>query len=139
MALERLPAKPLTLEIVLEPEDGGWHVSVPAVEGCHAWGPNLSQARRKIREALACCPGQFGSAEKADQAVAAAVFEEQVKLPPALKRALNQCQLAQASLVRARRDSAEGARELVESLGLRDTGELLGLSQEGVRALLKAE
>lgn len=139
MARERLPAKPLTLEIVLEPEDGGWHVSIPAVEGCHSWGPNLGQARRKIREALACCPGLFGSSANMDEAAEAAVFEEELKLPPALKRALNQCQRAQASLIRARRDSAESARELVENLGLRDTGELLGLSQEGVRALLKAE
>jgi hypothetical protein len=66
------------------------------------------------------------------------VFEEELRLPPAVKAAVSRYQKAQASVARAKEDSAASARELAQSLSLRDAGELLGLSQEGVRKLLKA-
>ncbi len=40
-------------EIVYEPdEDGGFHVSVPLLKGCHSWGATRDEARRNAREAI---------------------------------------------------------------------------------------
>jgi predicted RNase H-like HicB family nuclease len=138
MSRKKLAAKPLSFGVVFEPDEGGWHVSIPSVKGCHAWGQSLGQARRNIREALACAVDVFGSEAQADEAAAGAVFEEELRLPPAVKAAVSRYQKAQASVARAKEDSAASARELAQSLSLRDAGELLGLSQEGVRKLLKA-
>ena len=44
-------------KIVVEPdkfEDGGgaWHVSCPALKGCHSWGHSYEEALSNIREAI---------------------------------------------------------------------------------------
>ena len=44
-------------KIVFEPdkfEDGGgaWHVSCPALKGCHSWGRSYEEALSNIREAM---------------------------------------------------------------------------------------
>lgn len=137
MSRKKLAPKPLTFEVVFERDEDGWHVTIPSVKGCHTWGQSLSQARRNIREALACCVDVFGSPEQADEAAASAVLEERLKLPAPLKAAVGRYEKEQASLASAKRNSAAIARELAASLSLRDAGELLGLSQEGVRKLLK--
>ena len=42
-----------TFEAVFEAdEDGGVHVSVPALKGCHSWGATRAEAREHIREAI---------------------------------------------------------------------------------------
>ena len=43
-----------TFEAVSEAdEDGGFHVSVPALKGCHSWGATRAEARQHIKEAVA--------------------------------------------------------------------------------------
>jgi predicted RNase H-like HicB family nuclease len=40
-------------EVVFEPEeDGGYHVYVPALKGCHSHGATREEARRNIGEAM---------------------------------------------------------------------------------------
>ena len=40
-------------EVVFEPdEDGGFHVYVPALKGCHSWGATREQACTHIVEAI---------------------------------------------------------------------------------------
>ena len=40
-------------EVVFEPdEDGGFHVYVPALKGCHSWGATRGEARAHIVEAI---------------------------------------------------------------------------------------
>ena len=40
-------------EVVFEPdEDGGFHVLVPALKGCHSWGATREEARPRIKEAI---------------------------------------------------------------------------------------
>lgn len=131
---KKLAAQPLSFKVVFEPDGDGWHVAIPSVKGCHTSGQSLGQARRNIREALACCADVF---DDPDQVAASAVFDERLRLPAPLRAAVNRYQQAQASVARAKKSSAESARELAEQLSLRDAGELLGLSQEGVRKLLK--
>ncbi len=42
-----------TFEAVFEPdEDGGTHVYVPALKGCHSWGDTREEARAHIVEAI---------------------------------------------------------------------------------------
>ena len=43
-----------TFEVVFEPdEDGGTHVYVPALKGCHSWGASRGEARAHVIEAIA--------------------------------------------------------------------------------------
>ena len=40
-------------EVVFEPdEDGGFHVYVPALKGCHSWGATREEAREHVKEAI---------------------------------------------------------------------------------------
>ena len=41
-----------TFEVVFEPDEGGYHVYVPALKGCHSWGATREEARERIREAI---------------------------------------------------------------------------------------
>jgi len=139
MPRKNLAAHPVTLKVTFEPDGGGWHVAIPSVPGCHTWGQSLGQARRNIREALAACSDVFAD----PAAVAATVkFEERMKLPAEVQAALRGQRRVRAKATREaerlRLASAQTARVLTEKFSLRDAGELLGLSQEGVRNLLKA-
>ena len=40
-------------EVVFEPDEGGFHVSVPALKGCHSWGATRDEAREMVRDAIA--------------------------------------------------------------------------------------
>lgn len=138
MPRQKLATKPVKFRVVFEPDGGGWHVTIPSVKGCHTWGQSLGQARRNIREALACCVDVFGTEAEADAVAASAVFEEDVKLSAPARAAVQRYKRAQATAGRARVDSAESAKELAKELSLRDAGELLGMSPEGVRKMMKA-
>ena len=39
-------------EVVFEPDEGGFHVYVPALKGCHSWGATRDEARNQIKEAI---------------------------------------------------------------------------------------
>jgi predicted RNase H-like HicB family nuclease len=40
-------------EVVFEPdEDGGFHVYVPVLKGCHSWGISREEAREHVKEAI---------------------------------------------------------------------------------------
>jgi len=40
-------------EVVFEPEEeGGYHVSCPALKGCHSFGRTKEEARQKIAQAI---------------------------------------------------------------------------------------
>lgn len=40
-------------EVVYEPDEGGFHVFVPALKGCHSGGPLRDEAREHVKEAIA--------------------------------------------------------------------------------------
>jgi predicted RNase H-like HicB family nuclease len=132
-------ADPVTLRVVFEPDDGGWHVHVPSLQGCRSWGRSLSEARRNIREAISLCEEELGDA---DAVARDAILEEDIQLDPGLRRLLEQLELvkakAEAEVAAAKALTAIVAEQLTKDLSLRDAGELLGLSQEGVRKALKA-
>lgn len=115
-----------------------WIVTIPAVQGCHSWGRSLAEARRNIREALAVSLDD----DARDAIAEAAEFEEDVRWPKGARAAARRLEAArgkaEAEAARLRAIAAAEARAITEQLSLRDAGELLGLSAEGVRKLLKA-
>ena len=130
-----------TFKVVYEPEPDGsaWNVSIPSVAGCHTYGRSLAEARRNIREALSLFEEDFDG--KADEVAAVAVFEEDIRLAPEVRAAVKRFEKTRAKeeelLTKLRDLSAELARTISGKLSLRDTGELLGLSPEGVRKVMK--
>lgn len=132
-------AKEVKLDTVFEPDEGGWHVYVPSLQGCRSWGRSLTEARRNIREAISLQEEAFADA---DAVARDAVLVEDIRLPAKTKAALARAEAAkakaEAEAAKAKAASLEAARKLTEAVSLRDAGELLGISQEGVRKILKA-
>ena len=114
-------------------ESGAWIVRIPAVRGCHTYGRSLDQARRRIREALSLW---VDDAEDV-------VIEEQLRLPAsarlALQRAKRARERAERERSRAQEETERTARALLDELGIgmRDAGELLGLSHQRVQQLVR--
>ena len=128
------PVKAASYRVVLErDESGAWIARVPRVPGCHTYGRTLEQARRRIREALALW------IEDAD----VAELVEDVRLPAAAREAIRRSRRARSAAEARRLDAqlatAEAAQALVEELhlGVRDAGELLGLSHQRVQQLVR--
>jgi predicted RNase H-like HicB family nuclease len=126
---------------VFTPDEGGaWNVTIPAVPGCHTWGRSLSEARRNIREALEVSLDD----ENRTKIAAKAEIEEEHRLPKALAvaireaRALAEKTTALRAKLRAMQVMAAAEMTRTNRLSLRDAGELLDVSQEGVRKLLAA-
>ena len=130
-----------TFQVVFEQEEGGWHAFIPDVRGCGTWGRSLSEARRHIREALATCVDVF---ENAEEVAAGADFIEDIRLPESSSRALAQVRAAREAQRKASDALLSQSRSVVKTLAaaglsLRDAGDLLGVSREQVRVLLRPE
>lgn len=125
----------------LERQDDGssaWIVEIPSVAGCHTYGRSLAEARRNAREALAVALDD----DNRDAIAAAAVFDEEIRLPRETRSAIERWRKTRArnaeQVAAARVAEADAARAVTEQLSLRDAGELIGLSPEAVRKTLRA-
>jgi predicted RNase H-like HicB family nuclease len=113
-------------------ESGQWIVRVPSVRGCHSYGRTLGQARQRIREALGLWVDDWERAE----------LVEEIRLPKsalaAVRRSREARRRADVQRERAHRTTAEAARALIDEvgLGMRDAGDLLGLSHQRVQQLV---
>lgn len=134
MSRKKLAENSLTFRAVFEPDDGGWHVTLPTVQGCHTWGRSLSEARANIREALACCSDEFSDP---DAVAANAVFEERIHWPKEVQAARRRLERARAQIAAGEEAETAAVRAITGTLSLRDAGELLGFSHEGVRKMLR--
>lgn len=41
-----------TYRIIVEPDEKGFHASVPALPGCHTWGKTIEDTREMVRDAI---------------------------------------------------------------------------------------
>lgn len=119
-------------------EDGYWVAEIDHTQGvsCVTQGRSLSQARARIREALAC----YLEDEKA---AAAAELVDNVRLPAALSKVVDKCKDARAEAERAAElalEVTEGAAKAMAKAGVsrRDTAEILGISFQRVHQLVEA-
>jgi predicted RNase H-like HicB family nuclease len=124
----------VSYRVLLRPDEtGAWLAEVPEVPGCHTYGRTLEQARRRIREALSLWVEDAAEVE----------LIEEVSLPHQAQDALRRSKAARAAAererTRAQSSTRDAARLLVHDLrlGLRDTGELLGLSHQRVQQLVR--
>lgn len=113
--------------------DGSWLARVPSVRGCHTHGRTLEQARRRVREALGVWVEDADTAE----------LVEDVRLPARIRDAVARSRSTrhQAEVERKKAQEAmtKAATTLVGQLGvgLRDAGELLGVSHQRVQQLIR--
>ncbi len=118
--------------VIERDETGAWVANVRGVRGCHTYGRTLEQVRRRIREALSLWVEDAETAE----------LVEELRLPGDARQAIRRSSAARrrAELGRenAQTATAAAANLLVERLGLgvRDAGELLGLSYQRVQQLV---
>jgi predicted RNase H-like HicB family nuclease len=121
--------------IIERDETGAWIARVPEVPGCHSYGATLGQVRRRIREALGLWVEDADTAE----------LLEEIRLPGEARQAIRRSSAARTRAERGRenaqRATTVAAKLLVEHLGLgvRDAGELLGLSHQRVQQLVSGE
>lgn len=120
--------------VVLErDETGAWIARVPSVPGCHTYGRSLVEARRRVREVLGAWVEDAEDAELVDD----------VRLPrgvlDAVRRSRAARERAKLDQRRANELTAEAVRALVDDLdlGVRDAGDLLGLSHQRVQQLVR--
>lgn len=122
--------------VVYQRDEGGWWIArVRDVQGVHSNGRTIDEARRRVREALSLAVDDADTAE----------FEEDVKIPVALRRLVSSQRAARARAAseqeRAMDLEREAARRLTLDLRLsrRDIGELLGLSHQSVQKLVASQ
>lgn len=125
-----------TYRVVIEPdESGAWIAHVRGIRGCHTYGQTLAQVRVRIREALGLWTDDAESAE----------LLEEIRLPgearQAIRRSAAARKQAEQGRVDAQRATTAAAQFLVDRLGLgmRDVGELLGLSHQRVQQLVSGQ
>ena len=106
--------------------DGSWLVRFPEIKGAHTYGRSLNQLRRRIPEVLRLW----------DRDPARVEIVEILELPTNLKRAIStvtaQRREAEEQSQAAQRELERTIRRLQGQLkiGVRDTGELLGISPQ---------
>jgi predicted RNase H-like HicB family nuclease len=121
--------------VIERDETGAWIAHVRGVRGCHTYGRTLEQARRRIREALSLWVEDADTAE----------LLEEIRLPSEARHAIQSSSAARTRAEREREDAQRAttaaAKLLVErqGLGVRDAGELLGLSYQRVQQLVSGE
>lgn len=115
--------------------DGNWLVRAPEILGCHSHGRSLSEARKNIREALLLF---------VEDPRDVLIIEAQ-RLPRVARAAVVACRRAREQAESASDVALESTSKAVRllsketGLGVRDIGELLGISHQRVAQLLSEQ
>ena len=121
--------------VIERDESGAWLAHVAGIRGCHTYGRTLEQVRRRIREALGLWVDDADNAE----------LVEELRLPHSARQAIRRSAAARVQAERGRENAQQAtgaaAQLLVQRLGLgvRDAGELLGLSYQRVQQLVSGK
>jgi predicted RNase H-like HicB family nuclease len=125
-----------THTVTYERDEAGWWVAeILDVQGCHTQGRTITQARERIREALAAFLGE--------KEAASAKLVDDVRLPAAVRKSIARAaaarQKASETQDAATTETTKAAQALTRDFGLsvRDAGELLGLSYQRVHQLVQ--
>ena len=119
--------------VIERDESGAWIVKIPELRGCHSCRRSLDEARRRIRQALGLW------VDDAQEVV----IDEEIRLPAAARIALRRAKRARERADRehdaAQLETERTARALLDDMGIgmRDAGELLGISHQRVQQLVK--
>ena len=114
-------------------ETGSWVAQVKEAPATITQGRTLAETRRRIREALEVVLNS--------SLVRHAAFIEDIRLPPAARRALRTLALSRARLDREKHRMSEATDAAISSLlegmklSVRDAGEFLGLSHQRIHQL----
>ncbi len=123
-----------TVQYELDEESGWWAVSVREEPGCFTQGKTLTQCRERIREALSLSVDDAYEAELIDEIV----------VPKEIKSILLAVEKKQSELkefqVETKKITAKAAVTLNKKFhcGMRDIGELMGLSHQRIAQLTKS-
>ncbi len=115
-------------------ETGWWVAQVKEAPAAITQGRTISEARRRIREALALALDDDAAARRVK-------LIDDVRLPADARRALEQARAARARLAneskKAQASTAKAVRTLLKSmhLSVRDAGDLIGISPQRVHQL----
>lgn len=124
-----------TVHYELDQETGWWAVSVKEEPGCFTQGKNLAQCRERIREALSLSVDDAYEAELIDEVV----------VPEEVQTILQSVEKKQRELKKFQTETkvitAKAAITLNTKFhcGMRDIGELMGLSHQRIEQLTKLE
>ncbi len=116
-------------------EDGWWVASVKGIKGVHTRGRSISEARKRVREALAAAVGVA--------AVRSARFRDSIAISPSVRKNVLAVKKAQRRAEREQAHAAELARKVarelvrVRRLSVRDAGEVMGISGGRVQQLVQ--
>lgn len=106
--------------------DGNWLVTFPGIRGAHTYGRSLNQLRRRIPEVLRLW----------DLDPARVELVEVLDLPATLKQAISAATTQRRELEERSRAMQRDMEQTIQrlqtqlKLGVRDTGELLGISPQ---------
>jgi predicted RNase H-like HicB family nuclease len=115
-------------------ETGWWVAQVKEAPAAITQGRTLSEARRRIREALALALGS-------DRAASRATLVDDIRLPPDVRRAIQAVSTSRARVEKDKRLLSKAMNaataKLLDEIGLsvRDAGELLDLSHQRIQQL----
>ena len=120
--------------VIFELDDlGNWLARAADIKGCHSYGRSLSEAEKNIREAIRLFEDS-------------PVFEVEAeyRLPRVARSAVSACQRARAVADLARDNATQATGEAARALsgiglGVRDIGELLGISHQRVAQILSED
>ena len=123
-----------TVRYERDEESGWWVAQLKEAPAAITQGRTITEARRRIREALALVLDN-------DKAATKATLVDDVRLPADARKALGRARAARQRLQneskKAQATTAVAVRKLIETLGLsvRDVGELVGISYQRVQQL----
>ena len=123
----------MSYRVVCEWDGELWYVKVPSVPGCHTQGKNLTEIRRRIREALSLFVRDAKRAE----------LEFEFVLPKSVRNLVARTRKlrAQAEAIQAEATEqlkASAAALEAEALSYRDIGAVLDLSHQRIQQVLAA-